>query len=269
MRSVARDGPLSFAKSAVSQRLNQWFHDTVSALAWSLASSRAETDRADLQPPYNDLTRFIMQQHARMGFLGTPIMAATLGFDVFGLLGGSRFHASSPEKRERQISAWRNSKIGFQRDLVRYFESLAVLELYSRQQSQSSSAGSNTARPNPASSDNVLSSPPNESSYEIVVIGSGPGGAITACLLAEAGRNVLLIEEGEYLSLESCTPFTKEEMVRKYRNGGQTVAMGQTKSLTSKAVASVAAARSTAAFISHPAGHFGDLAKGISCRRSG
>ena len=61
------------------------------------------------------------------------------------------------------------------------------------------------------------------------MIGSGPGGAITACLLAEAGRNVLLIEEGPFHPLESCAPFSLEEMLWKYRNGGQTVAMGRNK----------------------------------------
>jgi choline dehydrogenase-like flavoprotein len=64
---------------------------------------------------------------------------------------------------------------------------------------------------------------------EIVVVGSGPGGAITACLLAETGRDVLLIEEGEFLSLDSCEPFSKDEMLQKYRHGGQTVAMGKNK----------------------------------------
>jgi choline dehydrogenase-like flavoprotein len=64
---------------------------------------------------------------------------------------------------------------------------------------------------------------------EIAVVGSGPGGAITACLLAEAGRDVLLIEEGPHLSVDSCDPFSMQEMVTKYRNGGLTVAMGRTK----------------------------------------
>ncbi len=64
---------------------------------------------------------------------------------------------------------------------------------------------------------------------EIVVVGSGPGGAITACLLAEAGRDVLLIEEGKFLPLDSCEPFSKDEMLQKYRNGGQTVALGKNK----------------------------------------
>ena len=76
---------------------------------------------------------------------------------------------------------------------------------------------------------NVLCTPPATSGTEIVVIGSGPGGSITACLLAEAGRDVLLIEEGPFLPLESCVPFSREEMVQKYRNGGITVTMGQSK----------------------------------------
>lgn len=32
---------------------------------------------------------------------------------------------------------------------------------------------------------------------EVVVIGSGPGGAVTAMLCAEAGKSVLLVEEGK------------------------------------------------------------------------
>ena len=52
---------------------------------------------------------------------------------------------------------------------------------------------------------------------------------ITACLLAEAGRDVLLIEEGEFRPLESCPPFSRAELVQKYRHRGQTVAMGASK----------------------------------------
>ncbi len=64
---------------------------------------------------------------------------------------------------------------------------------------------------------------------EIVVIGSGPGGAITACLLAEAGREVTLVESGPFLTLDECPQFTREEMEHKYRNGGVTAALGRTK----------------------------------------
>jgi choline dehydrogenase-like flavoprotein len=64
---------------------------------------------------------------------------------------------------------------------------------------------------------------------EVAVIGSGPGGAVTACLLAEAGRDVLLLEEGPFLPLEATAPFSLDEMTSKYRSGGVTVAMGSTK----------------------------------------
>lgn len=76
---------------------------------------------------------------------------------------------------------------------------------------------------------NLISPSASPLKVEIAVIGSGPGGAITACLLAEAGRDVLLIEEGEYLPLESCEPFSVAEMTQKYRNGGLTAAFGQPK----------------------------------------
>lgn len=62
-----------------------------------------------------------------------------------------------------------------------------------------------------------------------VVIGSGPGGAVTATLLAEAGLDVLLIEDGAYLPLTSAPHFSREEIAQKYRNGGVTVAMGKAK----------------------------------------
>lgn len=62
---------------------------------------------------------------------------------------------------------------------------------------------------------------------ENVVIGSGPGGALTACLLAEAGKRVLLVEEGPLFSQASCKQFSLEEMVTKYRHGGITFAAGR------------------------------------------
>jgi len=61
---------------------------------------------------------------------------------------------------------------------------------------------------------------------EVVVVGSGPGGAVTACLLAEAGRDVLLVEEGPSLALGDTEPFSRDEMRRKYRYGGLGVALG-------------------------------------------
>jgi choline dehydrogenase-like flavoprotein len=131
------------------------------------------------------------------------------------------------EKRARQIATWKKSNIGFQRDLIRYFESLTTLALYSREPKRRS-----TTRLVPENENQQAGSEtgaPVQVRAEIVIIGSGPGGAITACLLAEAGRDVLLIEEGKHLPLSSCEPFSLDEMLQKYRNGGQTVALGKNK----------------------------------------
>jgi choline dehydrogenase-like flavoprotein len=215
----------------MAQLLQTQFHDAVSALVYSVARAQAEPGRAELQPPYNDLTQFVLSQHARMpDYLRAPLLAATLAFDLLGLVGtGHRFHQLGPEARARQLAAWKHSKSGFKRDLIRYYESLTALALYSRDAPSASAPTPRTANPAPPASSQVLSAPAPVLRHAIVVVGSGPGGAITACLLAEAGRDVLLIEEGEYLSLESCVPFTRDEMVQKYRHGGQTVAMGTNK----------------------------------------
>ena len=66
-------------------------------------------------------------------------------------------------------------------------------------------------------------------SCEVIVVGSGPGGAITAALLAEAGKDVILVEDGPSLPLASSKSYSTEEMDQKYRSGGLTVAFGKDK----------------------------------------
>ncbi len=194
----------------MSSFFHQRFHDTTSALAYSLATPHA--DRSDLLPPYNDLTAFILRQHARIpDYLRTPMLLATLAVNANGV------HRRAPEARARAIAAWKNSRLTFTRDLIRYHESLATLALYSRNE------------PSPAPQPENVTPPLHEQWCDIAVIGSGPGGSITACLLAESGHNVLLLEEGGLQPPGSCAPFTRQEMEQKYRHGGQTIAFGPDK----------------------------------------
>ncbi|CAB4991314.1 MAG: GMC family oxidoreductase [Actinobacteria bacterium] len=62
---------------------------------------------------------------------------------------------------------------------------------------------------------------------EVLVIGSGAGGAPTAALLAEAGFDVLIVEEGEWYDQGSIKPFSLDQMQKQYRSGGVTVALGR------------------------------------------
>ena len=63
-------------------------------------------------------------------------------------------------------------------------------------------------------------------STDVLVIGSGAGGATTALALAEGGRDVLVVEEGPELVPGSVEPFSLQEMERAYRHHGSSAALG-------------------------------------------
>lgn len=59
------------------------------------------------------------------------------------------------------------------------------------------------------------------------MVGSGAGGAPTAALLAEAGHDVLVVEEGNLVHQGEVVPFSLDQMDRQYRAGGVTAAVGR------------------------------------------
>lgn len=65
-----------------------------------------------------------------------------------------------------------------------------------------------------------------EFSAEVVVVGTGAGGAVVGALLAEAGFDVLFVEEGGYHPTSSFSPYLAESQPRLYRDNGTTVIMG-------------------------------------------
>lgn len=209
----------------------RWIHDTVSALSYSCARALEGSEASTLPRAYNDLTEFILRQQAHLpDFLIAPMRMATMGFDFMGCASSGRlFHRRGPESRARQIASWKNSQFSFQRDLMRYYESLATFAFYSRKRISACVSETRPAVSDALDTPGVLTNPDHELETEIIVVGSGPGGAVTSALLAEAGREVLLVEEGPFYSLDSCVPFSLEEMLQKYRNGGQTVALGRNK----------------------------------------
>ncbi|HET6417488.1 MAG TPA: GMC family oxidoreductase [Polyangiales bacterium] len=66
-----------------------------------------------------------------------------------------------------------------------------------------------------------------EHQAEIVVIGTGAGGAVVGAELAEAGRDVLFLEEGGYHPTSSFNPYLTESLPRLYRDAGGTIIMGR------------------------------------------
>lgn len=61
---------------------------------------------------------------------------------------------------------------------------------------------------------------------DVLIIGSGAGGATTAAALTAAGVDVLILEEGPDIALGSLAPFSLDQMRGQYRSLGQLVALG-------------------------------------------
>ena len=63
---------------------------------------------------------------------------------------------------------------------------------------------------------------------EVVVVGTGAGGAVVAAELAERGLDVVMLEEGGYHTREDFTARPTEAVSRLYRHGGSTGTLGNT-----------------------------------------
>jgi choline dehydrogenase-like flavoprotein len=63
--------------------------------------------------------------------------------------------------------------------------------------------------------------------YDVVVVGSGPGGAVTARECARRGLKVLVLEEGDRFEPGAVPPYSVAQMRRMYRDHGLTVALGR------------------------------------------
>jgi choline dehydrogenase-like flavoprotein len=62
---------------------------------------------------------------------------------------------------------------------------------------------------------------------DVLVIGSGAGGSITAHELVAAGRDVLMLEEGPVVWAEQAPTSAANGIAQMWRNGGMTVALGK------------------------------------------
>ena len=64
-------------------------------------------------------------------------------------------------------------------------------------------------------------------SFDVAVVGSGPGGAVTARECALRGLKVVVLEEGAWVEPAEVPAYSLEQMRRQYRHRGLTVALGR------------------------------------------
>jgi hypothetical protein len=153
-------------------------------------------------------------------YLGIPILGLTLLFDLFVRGFGLRSLTAAAASVRRLAASSGPGSGGPFGNVAALYDRLANFVYY---------GSANEAVPIPPLQ--LFDGPHLDSeqnlSCEVLVIGSGPGGSVTAAILARAGFDVLLIEEGPDTRRMPTRSYSSQEMDAKYRNAGLTPCLGK------------------------------------------
>ncbi len=156
---------------------------------------------------------------------------ALILFDAWALFSeGGRFHTLEVTVREEYIEDWRRSRLLFRRLLFKLLQSIPYLNYYG-QPSVNEKIGYYfpKARPHrdlPAHIPGATIQGEKVLRTDVCVIGAGAGGAVVAKELAEKGRDVLLLEEGDYFSANDFGVEPLEIVKKIYHQGGLQTTLG-------------------------------------------
>ena len=144
----------------------------------------------------------------------------------------------SPERRAARLRRLERSRIGVLRDLVLLPKTLCSIA-YARDPSVAAAVGVTLRcerRPGaldgfppapPPLDPGALRAPDGVERCDVVVVGSGAGGAAAARLLAERGLSVIVVEEGLYRDARGYSTDPFEALPALYRDAGLTVCEGR------------------------------------------
>lgn len=152
---------------------------------------------------------------------------------VFYKLRLKRFTRMDEKWRERYLDAWHSSWLAAKRQIWRFLDAVVLMNYYTIPE-VAAKIGYAPKFHAPAKEPEF----PHENAFitpfdhdineecEVCVIGSGAGGAVIARTLAEAGRKVVIIEDGGYYRSEDFGRDPVSEVKMMYRNGGLTNTFG-------------------------------------------
>jgi choline dehydrogenase-like flavoprotein len=141
-----------------------------------------------------------------------------------------RFSHMPLEKRSAHLAKLESSRLSFLRDLFLLFKTLTGVG-YSRDLRVQQVIGVEACcvgTPSELKLDaEAMRAPADLERCDVVVVGSGAGGASVARVLSEAGMSVIVVEEGEYYDASTYSTDVFEALPRLYRDSGLTVAEGR------------------------------------------
>ena len=119
---------------------------------------------------------------------------------------------------------WLSGRIGAVRDLSRFLLASAELAHPDRELAPTRVVGD----PVTSRGDALI---PLRIHYQVLVVGSGTGGAIAAASAAKAGRSVLIVEEGPAIAAGQHAPHSAAQSLEQLRSGGSSLVLGRPMSL--------------------------------------
>ncbi len=186
-----------------------------------------------------------------LSLINHPLTAPLVGGTVFG------FSRLSPDAQQSAMTRWERSRIGLRRRMYQAFRRLILTVGYSDRRSSKAIGfegpfhlrkpkvawegplpATNDKNPNGTIARGQVSDPGDEPEVPdgvtqgrslreettvragVCVIGTGAGGAVVAARLAEAGHDVILLEEGGYWTAADFTEREDEMVPRLYAEGG-------------------------------------------------
>jgi choline dehydrogenase-like flavoprotein len=149
-----------------------------------------------------------------------------------------RFSRASLEGRQRFLADMERSRLSLNRDLLLLIKVVAGTQ-YARDERVRLAVGyeercalapgegdpePDAEAPSPLGE---LEPPEGGEQCDVVIVGSGAGGAVTAAILAEAGLDVIVLEAGRYMSRATYPDDPVAALTALYRDGGLTIAEGR------------------------------------------
>jgi choline dehydrogenase-like flavoprotein len=127
------------------------------------------------------------------------------------------FSSASLSTRAKIIDELQSSAIAF--PVVSVVARICWLVIYSRPWAREK-VGFAVPTPTAPIQVDVPVNPPLDITYDVCVVGSGAGGAVVAAILAEAGKSVLILEEGSWRSPHALPVRDDRGLIELYRNAG-------------------------------------------------
>lgn len=167
----------------------------------------------------------------RMAWRGCLWLFDLLAFFYYGKC--RRMSRMSPELRTRYVNAWHHTWWSVKRTIKRYLEAIVFMNYYALPEVERRIGFVPEFHPPSGSRDFpsanlVREFPPAdvECEVDVCVVGSGAGGAFTAMALAQAGRRVVIVEEGGFFDTNDFGGDAITMTKRLYRAGGLTNTFG-------------------------------------------